>query len=88
MFRTIVLAAALGAVALPAFAATAVTINVAGLDAKSTQAAIFHAAQAACRTELATETDLVRHYVWADCVHDAVAGADAKLASMGGLASR
>jgi len=26
--------------------------------------------------------------VWADCVHDAVAGADAKLASMGGLASR
>lgn len=88
MFRTIALAAALGAVALPAFAATHVTVNVSGLDAKAAHAVIFHAAQAACRTELADESALVRTYAWSDCLHDAIAGAETKLATLRGFASR
>ena len=88
MFRTLALAAALGAVAVPALAATQVTVNVTGLDAKAAHAVIYHAAQAACRTELADQSVLVRSYAWSDCVHDAVAGAETKLATLRGIASR
>jgi hypothetical protein len=88
MFRTIALAAALGAMALPAFATTQVTVHIGGLDAKATHAVIYHAAQAACRAELADEIELVRRAEWAGCVRDAIAGAESRLATMGGLATR
>jgi hypothetical protein len=88
MFRTIALAAILGAVALPALAATQVTVNVSGLDARAAHAVIFHAAQTACRTELAGDSSLLRSYEWSDCIHDAVSTAETKLATMRGLASR
>ena len=88
MFRSFALAAALGAVALPAFAGTAVTINMAGLDAKAAHAAIVHAAQAACRTELADETTIVQYYARPECVHGAVVTAETKYSAMRSLASR
>jgi hypothetical protein len=89
MFRKFLLAAALGALSVPAFADTAkVTVNVAGLDAKAAHAVIYHAAQAACREALADETDLVKFYDRPDCISDAVAAAETKYESMRALASR
>jgi hypothetical protein len=88
MFRTLTLAAALGALALPATAATTVTVSVVGLDSKAAHAVIFHAAQQACRTELSGESDLVKFYARPTCISDAVTTAETKLASMRGLASR
>jgi hypothetical protein len=89
MLRTIVLAAALGAMALPAFADTSVKINVAGLDAKAAQAKIYLAAQKACRIELSDSTALVQYYNRPDCIAKAVTRADASLAAEGNrMASR
>jgi hypothetical protein len=89
MFRKFLLAAAIGALSVPAFAEPAkVTVNVAGMDAKAAHEAIFHAAQVACREALADETDLVKFYVRADCISGAIAAADTKYESMRGLASR
>ena len=50
MFRKLALAAAVAAFAVPAFAATQVTINVTGLDAKSAHAVIVQAAEKACQS--------------------------------------
>jgi hypothetical protein len=88
MFRKLALAAAVAAFAVPAFAATQVTINVTGLDAKSAHAVIVQAAEKACRTELADQSGLAQFYTHAECVNAAVNEAEAKYASMRGLASR
>lgn len=90
MSYKLLLAAALSATVLPAaaFAGSQVTVNVNGLDAKATQAAILQAAQTACRNELANDSDLVKFYARPGCVSAAVADANARLASMRGLASR
>ena len=88
MFRKLALAAAVAAFAVPAFAGTAVTVNVAGLDAKAAHAVILQAAQKACRAELADQSMLVRFYVHSECITDTVNEAEAKFASMRGLASR
>jgi hypothetical protein len=90
MFRTLALAAAVAALAVPAFAApaTQVTINVAGMDAKTAHAAILHAAQQACQAEFADSSDLVKFYARPDCISGAVATAETKFAAMRGLASR
>jgi|HubBroStandDraft_1064217.scaffolds.fasta_scaffold40766_2 hypothetical protein len=90
MFRTLSIAAALAATALPAFADPAsVSINVAGLTDKAVHAAIVQAAQAACREELATSSLTVQFYARPGCVNETVARAETKLAQMhGALASR
>ena len=88
MLRKILLAAALGAVAVPAFADTAVKVSVGGLDDKAAHAAIFHAAQLACRVELAQESDVVQFYNRPTCVQAATADAETKYAAMRALASR
>jgi hypothetical protein len=90
MFRTLALAAAVAAFAVPALAApaTQVTINVAGMDAKTAHAAIVQAAQQACRAELADYSDLVKFYARPACLSATVATAQAKFAAMRGLASR
>jgi hypothetical protein len=88
MIRKLAITAAIAAFAVPAFAGTQVTVNVAGLDAKSAHVAIVQAAQKACRTELADESSLVRFYTHSDCVTAAVTTAEAKYASMRGMASR
>jgi UrcA family protein len=89
MLRTTLLAAVLGAMALPAFADTTVKINVSGLDAKAAQAKIYEAAQKACRIELSDSTALVQYYNRPDCIAKAVNHADASLARAGNrLASR
>ena len=88
MFRKLALAAAVAAFAVPAFAGTAVTVNVAGLDAKAAHAVILQAAQKACRSELADQSALVRFYTHSECITDTVNEAEAKFASMRGLASR
>jgi hypothetical protein len=88
MHRKIFLAAALVAAAAPAFADTAVKVNLAGMDAKAAHAAIQRAATVACRIELANESSLVRFYNNPTCVQDTVAAAETKYAAMRGLASR
>jgi hypothetical protein len=88
MIRKLAITAAIAAFAVPAFAGTQVTVKVAGLDAKSAHTAIVHAAQKACRAELADQTTLVQFYTHADCITGAVNTAEAKYASMRGMASR
>lgn len=88
MIRKFAIAAAFAAFAAPAMAGTQVTVNVAGLDAKSAHTAIVQAAQQACRAELATDSSLVQFYTHADCINATVSTAEAKYASMRGLASR
>ena len=79
MFRTLLLAAALGAMALPAAAGTSVTVDISGLDANATHTAIVRAAQAACRAELSGETSLVVFYNRPECLNDAIGRAEASL---------
>jgi len=88
MFRKFALAATIAAFAVPAFASTQVTVNVAGLDAKSAHAVIVQAAQKACQAELSDQSALVRFYTHSECITDTVKEAEAKYASMRGLASR
>jgi hypothetical protein len=88
MFRTLALAAVLGSMALPALADTKVTVNVVGLDSKAAHTVIYRAAQEACRGELSDESQLVQFYNRPSCITHAVATAEAKLATMRGLASR
>jgi len=89
MIRKFAIAAAFAAFAVPAMAgSTQVTVNVAGLDAKAAHAVILQAAQQACRAELAQDSSLVQFYTHADCISATVATAEAKYASMRGLASR
>jgi hypothetical protein len=79
MFRTLVLAAALGAFAASANAA-AVKVNVAGLDAKTAHAKIVRAAESACNAVL-QDSAIDRYYGLAPCVSDAVAAAEARFAA-------
>jgi hypothetical protein len=88
MFRKFALAATIAAFAVPAFAGTAVTVNVAGLDAKAAHTVILQAAEKACRAELADQSTAVKFYTHAECIDSAVNEAEAKYASMRGLASR
>jgi UrcA family protein len=80
MFRTIVLAAALGALALPA-AAESVKVNIAGLDSRQAHAKILAAAQTVCRAVLRDHTSLAQFYERPDCIREAVARAETELAS-------
>jgi hypothetical protein len=77
-FRTLVLTAALGALALPA-AAASVKVNIAGLDAKTAHAKIVRAAETACSLSLADET--LRYYSINSCVDEVVAATEAKFAA-------
>ena len=79
MFRTFLLATALGAIALPAAAGTSITVSVAGLDTTAVHKVILHAAQAACRVELSDETSLELFYDRPDCLSDAIGRAEASL---------
>jgi len=88
MIRKIVLAAAVAALAAPAFADTAVTVNLTGLNAKTAHEVIYHAAQKACRLEMVGDSDLVAFYARPTCLDRTIARAEAKYAAMRGLASR
>jgi hypothetical protein len=87
MSRTLVLAALIGAFALPA-AAASVTVNVAGLDAKTAHEKIVDAARHACSIELSTGSNVVQYYTQDACVAEAVAAAEAKLEAQNGAAHR
>ena len=79
MLKSLVIAAALAATALPAFAAS-VTVNVSGLDDKTAHAKIERAAEAACRTAMNEESSVAQYYDHAACVSEAVSTAETKLA--------
>ena len=79
MFRALVLAAALGALAVPA-SAESVKVNVTGLDAKAAHAKIVHAAVQACTAALA-DSAMDFFYEMPTCVADTVADAEAKYAA-------
>jgi UrcA family protein len=78
MFRTIALAAAIGTLAVPAFA-DSVKVNLAGLDAQTAHAKIVQAAEQACNTEL-QGSPIDHYYGMSPCVEDSVAAAEAKIA--------
>ena len=78
MIRTFAIAAILGAIALPA-AAASVTVNIAGLDAKAAHEKIVDAARHACSLELSTGNNVVAYYTQDACVAEATAAAEAKL---------
>ena len=77
-FRVIALAATLGALALPA-AAASVKVNIAGLDSKAAHAQIVRAAETACSSALADQT--LRYYSMSSCIDEAVATTEAKFAA-------
>jgi hypothetical protein len=81
MVRTLLLAAALGALALPAFAETSVKVDLTGMDAKAAHTAILRAAQAACRVELNDESPLELFYDRPDCLSDAIDRTEASLSA-------
>jgi hypothetical protein len=75
MYRTLALAAALGALAVPAAADSVVKVNIAGLDANAARAKIVKAAQSACRIELRDEPSFDQYYELPVCIGDAVTSA-------------
>ena len=77
--RGAILATALGALALPA-AAASLKVNVAGLDAATAHAKIVRAAAAVCSATLEGST-ADRYYQMGPCIHDAVTTAEAKFAA-------
>ena len=79
MFRTLIVAAALGALAVPA-SAESVKVNISGLDAKTAHVKIVHAAEQACSAALQDST-VVRYYEMPLCIQDAVTSVEAKLAA-------
>ena len=80
MFRTLAIAAVLSVAAvMPAVAATTVTVNVSGQDAKAAHATIVHAAKAACSAELRDASTFEQYYLWSDCLTSAVARAEVSL---------
>ncbi len=79
MLKSLVIAAALAATALPTFAAS-VTVNISGLDAKAAHAKIEKAAEAACRMAMSEESPVAQYYDHAACVTDAISTAETKLA--------
>jgi len=81
MFRTLALAATLGALALPAAAQTSsITVKIAGLDAKTAHARIVRAAESACSNVL-QDSALIKYYETPDCVQETVSKAEAKYAA-------
>lgn len=78
MSRTLILAAALGALALPASAAS-VKVNVAGLDASAVHQKIAHAASTVCQRELESQFSFDEFYAYGACVDATVAEAEAQL---------
>jgi len=78
MLRSLAIAAALVAVALPA-AAASVTVNISGMDATAAHAKIERAAEEACRVAYSDESLVTQYYEHGACVTDAVAAAEAKL---------
>lgn len=81
MSRTLVLAALVGALALPASAAS-VKVNVAGLDAAAIHEQIVHAARTVCRQELEDQSSTVQFYALSACVDGTVADTEAKIAPL------
>ncbi len=81
MVRTLLLASALGALALPAFAETSVKVDLTGLDAKAAHTAIVRAAQVACRVELNDESPLELYYDRPVCLNDAIDRTEAGLSA-------
>ena len=80
MFRTLAIAAVLSAAAvMPAAAATSVTVNVSGQDAKAAHASIVNAAKSACHAELRDASTFEQYYLWSDCMSSAVARAEVSL---------
>ena len=77
MLRTLTLAATLAGLALPAAAATTVTVNLAGLDNKAAHARIAQAAHSACIVEMRGASALDQYYMHADCLDRAIARAEA-----------
>ncbi len=81
MYRTLALAAVLGALALPAAATTTVRVNVAGLDSRTAHATIVGAARAACQEELRGASTFEFYYAQPTCVRSAIARAEASAES-------
>jgi hypothetical protein len=80
MFRILAIAAVLvSAAALPAAAATTVTVSVAGQDAKAAHITIVNAAKAACHTELRGSSTFEQYYLWSDCLNTAANRAQVSL---------
>ncbi len=82
MFRTLALAATLGALALPASAAS-IKVDINGLDAAAAHAKIVAAANTVCRIELHDAGPAQQYYEHQACVDDAVAKVQAQLATTG-----
>jgi UrcA family protein len=79
--RGALLATALGALALPAAAASIkVNVNIAGLDAKTAHSQIVRAAETACSAALQGST-FDRYYQMGPCIDEAIANAEAKTAA-------
>jgi UrcA family protein len=78
MLRSLAIAAAFAAVALPA-AAASVRVDITGLDRAAAHAKIEKAAAQVCRVALSDETPLVQYYEHDACVTEAVSAAEAKL---------
>jgi hypothetical protein len=77
-FRALALATALGALSLPA-AAASVKVNIAGLDAKTAHARIVSAAGTVCSAALIDQP--LRYFVIDSCVHETVAATEARFAA-------
>jgi len=79
MLRSLAIAAAFVAVALPA-AAASVTVDITGLDRAAAHAKITQAAVEACRVAMNEESPIAQYYDHDSCVTEAVSAAEAKLA--------
>jgi UrcA family protein len=60
-------------------AADSIKVNVSGVDAKTAHARIIQAAEQVCGAVLADEP--LRQFVYTNCVDDAVAATEAKVAA-------
>lgn len=87
MYRTLALAAVVGAIALPAAATTMVKVNIAGLDAKAAHTTIVKGAVTACRAELRDASTFQQYYQLPDCIRSAVTRAEASVETAKPLAS-
>jgi hypothetical protein len=82
MYRKLMLAAVLAATAAPAFADTAIEVNIAGLDPQAVHTAILRAAQSACFTELREDGPMVQLWYRPICIRAAVADGEQKYDAM------
>ena len=79
VLRGALLVTALGALALPA-AAASIKVNIAGLDAKTAHSQIVRAAETACSAAL-QGSPFDRYYQMGPCIDEAIAAAEAKTAA-------